>query len=345
MEGAPYECGLAYGKQAADLIARAVEVYFNLAAHHAGLDKDQSLSLSTLFLPAIQEHLPSLEQEMQGLAEGAGISFEEVLFLNCRTEVLSTAPLHECTAIAAVPPATDPPHVLLGQTWDWLEATRELPLVLKVRQPGQPQVVTLVEAGQLAKVGLSSAGFGLCLTWLEAHHRGRGLPVHLLCRAMLQQPSVEAAMNLLFRVPRAAAAGYLLASHDGFAIGLEAAAEGLGWIEPDQGLVVHTNHFLANHLRPFDRGLLQEGADSLIRRQRAVSLLEPLRGSINREALQRVQGDTACAPSATSRAPTGSASPLEDYVTLAGVVMDLTLGEMALASGHPPTAVYRRVHG
>jgi isopenicillin-N N-acyltransferase-like protein len=244
--------------------------------------------------------------------------------------------------MAAIPPATDPPNVLLGQTWDWVSATGELPLVLKVRQTGKPEVVSLVEAGQLGKIGMSTAGFGLCLTWLEADQRALGVPVHLLCRAMLNQNSIAEAVNLLLRVPRGAAAGFMFASGCGIALAVEATPTAIGVLEPENGLLVHTNHFLAPHLQASDRGLLCDGAGSLVRRQRALALLQPALGKIDSQTLERVQSDTECAPSSICRS--GTVSPLEDNETLAGIIMDLSRMEMYVASGKPSENPYARIH-
>jgi isopenicillin-N N-acyltransferase-like protein len=343
--GSADECGFTYGQHAAGMIARSVEIYLRLTAHHTGLNRTQVLALSRRWLEPIQEHTPDLEAEMRAIAAGAGVPFDEILFLNCRTEVLSGVPLKECTTIAAIPPATRFNNVLLGQTWDWLGAAHELPLVLKIRQTGKPEIVTLVEAGQLAKIGLNASGFGLCLNWLESNQRALGLPVHLLCRAMLNQTHIVEALNLLLRVPRAAAANYTLGSQWGFAAALETTPTKIAVIEPDGGLLVHTNHFLAEDLRPFEHGLLRDGADSLLRRQRAVTLLQPACGSIDRKLVESVLSDTACGPASISRSQADPDSALDQEFSHAGWIMDLSRMQVYLAPGSPSENPFQRIFG
>jgi len=43
---------------------------------------------------------------------------------------------------------------------DWRDACRHSTVVLRIRQSGGPDILTMVEAGMLARAGLNSAGIG-----------------------------------------------------------------------------------------------------------------------------------------------------------------------------------------
>lgn len=83
------EFGLEYGKKAKDLIVESVANY-KAIFEGDGISMEEAKKLSVeRYLPVVAKEAPELVEEMQGLAEGAGVSFEEILAVNSRTEVLA----------------------------------------------------------------------------------------------------------------------------------------------------------------------------------------------------------------------------------------------------------------
>jgi isopenicillin-N N-acyltransferase-like protein len=175
-------------------IQQNVKAYLRLIEFHAGLGHGAALEVASTFEPVIKTHTPGLLLEMQGIADGAGCDLSNILLVNARSELMSRA--DECTALAATSGATSQGQVLLGQNWDWYTSIEDEPILLRIRQPNKPEILTLAEAGQVAKIGLNSAGLGVCL-----HDPGfistqdvsgcrpalpRGVPVHRLQLSLLR---------------------------------------------------------------------------------------------------------------------------------------------------------------
>lgn len=71
------------------------------------------------YQPYLLSQWPDYVEEMKGVAEGAGVRFEDILALNVRTEIafgnFSSSANDGCTALSW----KDAGVSLLGQNWDW----------------------------------------------------------------------------------------------------------------------------------------------------------------------------------------------------------------------------------
>lgn len=338
IEGEAYECGRQHGARLQAAIRQNVEAYLRLIESRRGWGRERALGAAEAYLPLIQAHAPKLLEEMRGLADGAGCALVEVLLLNTRSELMAAA--DECTALAAAPEATGDGQVLLGQNWDWYTAIEAEPVVLHIRQPGKPEVLTLVEAGQVGKIGLNSAGLGVCLNFLEHADRGQGLPLHVILRQMLDAEAMGGAIQAAYSVPRGTAANILLAHAEGEILDLELTAADADFLYGDAGWLVHANHFESPRLRSGDLGLAVSKS-TLVRATRARRLLAAARGRISLDTFFGILTDHAYGTYAICRHADPSEPPLERVATRASVVMDLEGRTLYLAAGQGCRDGYR----
>src|SRR5579862_1359644 len=283
--GSAYERGRQYGAQARDRVHRSVQAYRHVFAYYTGWDWDTVRRTAAGFEAPIAGFRPAYLEEMRGIADGAGLDPADVLAINVRTEVMYAAkarlaplaartpqPPAECSAFAVVPAPGQPGATLIGQNWDWLLHARQTLVVLEATQDDGPDFVTVVEAGLLAKAGLNAAGLGLVTNALvtEADVGAPGLPYHVLLRAILDCATVTEALQVLQAGIRSSSANYLIGHASGAALDVEAAPGDFTRLYPqlsDQGLLLHTNHFLSPRLHPVDVSLWAM-PDSAVRLQR-----------------------------------------------------------------------------
>ena len=90
ISGPPRERGRQYGRQAAARIRKGTTHYF-AQLKELSLDSAGIAALVRDYLPVIEAFEPTYVEEMQGIAEGAGVPFEDVVLLNARTEILKLA--------------------------------------------------------------------------------------------------------------------------------------------------------------------------------------------------------------------------------------------------------------
>ena len=108
VEGGPRERGRQYGEQARDRVRISLEAYAEVFGHYAGWDWKKVTAEARLYEPAIAAYDQRYLEEVRGIAEGAGVPYEDVLALNVRTEVMFAAKArqaveaarpHECSAL------------------------------------------------------------------------------------------------------------------------------------------------------------------------------------------------------------------------------------------------------
>ncbi len=206
IKGDAFERGRQHGEQTVGLIQANLEGYWRLFEHRAGLGRAAVLEQARQYLGPIEGYAPHLMEEMHGIAEGAGVSLDEILALNCRTEILSmgTIPLgSECTAVFVAPEASADGHTLVAQNWDWANVLRGGAVLLRVEQPGWPTVLTLTEAGMVGKIGFNSAGVGVMTNFLRHEHRRAGVPFHVILREALNASRLGLAVSAIYRDVRA----------------------------------------------------------------------------------------------------------------------------------------------
>jgi isopenicillin-N N-acyltransferase-like protein len=150
------------------------------------------------------------------------------------------------------------------------------------------------------------------------------------------------AVAAIYRQQGANSGNYLLAHAAGEAVNLEATPDTVAFQHPSCGLFVHTNHFLAPRLQAGDHGIL-ESDNTLLRYGRARRLLEGEIGRITVDTLKRVFQDHFNHPRAICRHSDPELPQAERNVTLASIIIDLTVGQAHIACGEPCQSPYYSV--
>ena len=107
-----------------------------------------------------------------------------------------------------------------------------------------------MQPGIVGKIGFNSASVGVCLNAIRAKPTyDTLLPVHIILRLLLEQPSLSAALALISGLGGCASSQHILVTSPFGSRGLEVSPLGTVYLtEDDLGLIVHTNHFLENKL-------------------------------------------------------------------------------------------------
>jgi isopenicillin-N N-acyltransferase-like protein len=357
VEGGSRDRGRQYGAQAADRVATSIGAYREVFLEYAGWDWSRVREEASRYRAPIAAIFPDYVEEIEGIAEGAGVDAADVLSINVRTEVMFAAkarqaeeahrPFAECTAFAVTPDGSADGHTLIGQNWDWLLHCFDTVVVLEARQERGPDFVTVVEAGLLAKTGMNSSGIGLTTNALttDVDVGDPGLPYHILLRAILDAETLSDAFTALQAGWRSSSANYLVAHRDGVAVDVEGAPGDfarLYLLFPDDGVLLHTNHFRSPRLDLKDVSLWAM-PDSPFRLERVQAAVEASRPKLSLETFREALADHANFPSAVCCHPDARMAPLDRGATVASVLMDLDERRMWVADGHPCTTPYREL--
>jgi isopenicillin-N N-acyltransferase-like protein len=346
LTGGPYERGYQHGKKARDLVGVAVETYLRAFERDAHLDRVGVRDAAARFIPGIERFDPELLTELRGVAAGSGHDLEEIVAINARNELLF-AVQPECTSFAVLPKASRTGHMLLGQNLDWKASATASGVVLEILQEdqGKPNIVTVTEAGTLGRSGMKAAGVGLCVNFLRSSGSDTrlldsvGVPTQLVRRAILNAWSFADATNALEGLSRCIASNYLVAQADGEALDFEAAPEGIGRLEPTNGLLTHSNHFVTPWGRALDIGIAVF-PDTLARLERIEQVLRAHVGHIEIDHLFAALRDHSGFPGSICRHGDERDPVPARMETSVSIVMDLTDRKIWMTAGPPCEGEY-----
>ena len=355
------------------------DTYARLFAH-CGIDWASACARALTYRPVIEALDAELMREIEGLADGCGLTLAEVLALNCRTEILPPGflgdagheaaqalaanraaglpdwlegrPLDpavdggECTAMAVGPSASRNGHAWLAQNWDWLGRQRPALVLLHSHTSQGTPFISLTEGGMLAKIGMNAHGFALGLNILRSHDDGRrpGVPVHVLLRHLLSCPSVAAVRQALERIGHTlgfgAASNIPCADAHGEVACFEVAPAGWAELRPDQGVVVHTNHFVCDRLLDAQApmGLTLSSQPRLDTAHRHAA-----NRPLDQAALETFLRDESDGHLSICRSPDPQLPPEGRVESVAGIVMDTAAREIWIAPDVPKRCAFERI--
>jgi isopenicillin-N N-acyltransferase-like protein len=353
--GPPRERGRQYGEQARETIERSIAWYSEQFTATASLQWGDILDNARRWEPLVEAYLPESLEEMQGIAEGANRSYEEILALNGRGELSSGNPFLDdaaegCSSYSILPEAAGDGHVYCGQNWDWRSAILDTVVMLRIEQPGLPTVVMQVEAGQVGRQGANSAGIGLNANGLGARFgKALGMPQPYIRRRILNSWDMNEALEAVFRSRQALCTNLLLSHRDGFAIDLETTPGRHGWGYPQDGVLVHTNHFRYFLPKQIEGTYRYFSPDSLYRAERIERVLartrEAATGEEMRALIREALSDHFGRPDSVCNHANPSDPWFDQNETVASSIVDLTVGEYWIAHGNPCEHEYELLPG
>ena len=343
--GSHHQIGRAFGENCAGLIGQHLRQALDRLQRRAGISPEQACQKALAYRPFVVEHAPFLDEEIQGVAAGAGLTLAEAYLLQLRAELAVGTPAgrdaeggDECTSFAVLADATVTGTALVGQNADLPAFYREIATVVELVPDDAPAVLMLTPAGQVSYIGINDRGLGVFANFLTCDGWRRGYPRYLLSRLALTRSTVDEAIDAVRAVPRASSRNLMMLDGTGTAADLETTPTRDAWLEPVDGLLAHSNHYVAAALHAEERSPAAGVANSRIRLARMRELLERERGQLDVATMQRVLRDRAGQPDALCRLP--GETPDSDVITFASVIAEPTAGRLHVAVGPPNKHAY-----
>ncbi len=298
------------------------------------------LGASGSFLDATETHLPNVVAELRGAAAAAGVPFEdlflmsieELLYEEVRGETPAPVPTDEamakgCSDLAAAPPATADGHVWLAHNNDLGPGALDHLYVTQVQADDEPEIMAVTVGGIFISIGFNSAGISLTGNQLYANDSRVGVPRLLVVRDILAQSDFDAAVKSALLPERASSYNNLIACDDGRIVSVEGSATNCALLQPQDGTVVHTNHYRAPEMKQYELADYNT-APSETRCMRAAYYAHKYNGQIDRQTCQQLLTDHVYAPWSICRHNGES-------VTVFSAIIDLNERRMWLARGNP----------
>lgn len=288
---------------------------------------------TTKFQPFIKEKYPRYYEEIEGIAEGAGVDMLDVLSLNIRTEIafglfdeksrrpMAIDAVDGCTTLGWKTPNGSS---FLAQNWDWKTKQKPNLIILRVNPKGVtgmelPSFQMITEAGIIGKIGFNEYGVGCLLNGIRAKGVApERMPIHFALRTVLESKTKREALDKIESVGLAGSSHILLGDETG-PTGLECTSIGWQELPPDDlGRVVHANNLILKHEGVFEPLWLVDSPKRTARLQELAT--KEIGEKAGFDTLLELFKDEQNYPASINRRQHGN----NDSNTLFNVVYDLT---------------------
>ena len=252
LEGAPFELGRAHGAALRQQIRGFLDD--GLARLNRVMPRPTSLTALKPEIAAYRREIssatPSLAEEIEGLAEGAGISPDEAMLLQMRREVMgySRFTAGDCTTLCR----RGEGGPVLAQTIDLNGDLEDQIVILRIaHRGGSRRVLLLSFTGLLGYLGLNSDGLAIGLNLVLGGAWRPGVPPYLAIRHLLDTcGDIESCLEWLSEARLASSRSLLLCDTRRSVVvelcdGRFSLREG--------ATLAHSNHFLSEDLTAMDQ--------------------------------------------------------------------------------------------
>jgi len=349
LSGTAYDQGVQHGQLLGERIAHNLQVYFGRFASEVGLSRAEVLERAIKYREAIVAHNPDYFAAMRGVAEGSGFDLNQLLALNLRYEIIyyqlsAKAMAAGCTSFAVLPDASANGHLLMGQNWDWIPQVQGA--VLHTVEPDGLETISFTEAGIVGgKIGLNSAGLGLAINGLHSSDDDwsrLSKPFHVRCYEILRARDLKTAIQAVTGEERACSTNFLIAQVPDRVANIEAAPHRARVVEPENGFLVHTNHFLDPQALGVREPPRAPWSSTCHRWDRLSDLLASRHPMVVGD-IQNYLRDHEAYPHSVCCHEDPDLPPGQQYRTVASVVMDLHQRELFISDGPPCQSEYLHV--
>lgn len=232
-----FQLGRALRRQIHQIIERRRHWHQGLMARLKGAS---GRSYAQALLKLSRKNFPSLMDELEAMAEGAGVAFDALWGMTIKSELALVGEPSGCSTIAF------PQRGWLFHNEDGDKTYRGMMVLVKAYPKDMPAFQTLVYPGILEGNGptITESHFGLTTNYISWREKVIGIPRYVLTRALLRVESLEEALKLIQEVPKAYPFHFNfldLKTHRYLSV--EATPDRVTIVEP-KTLYLHTNHLL-----------------------------------------------------------------------------------------------------
>jgi isopenicillin-N N-acyltransferase-like protein len=336
VSGSHLEMGRQIGEACREQVQHSIENARKLLADAYDtlqLDWDGALIQARKYMPFAEERYPQYVAEIRGIAQGSNVDFDDLAVVNAMEAVTMDA-LHltKCTSFAVNQTRTTNERVLVAHNEDWLPDDEPDVFLIHATPEDEPPFLAMTYGGLLPNIGFNSHGIAQCCDTVYPTDSRIGIPRVIVSRAVLAARTPAEAIRHMLVPHRAAGYNHLLVHSSGEIYSVEVSARQFAILYAENGMMVHTNHFLDDQMRKIESDP-DELISTRVRYFRAKRLLmETDQHSV--KSLQTIQKDHTNMPdSICNHAEVGD--PLDREKTIVALTIDLTNQQMHACWGNP----------
>lgn len=199
---------------------------------------------SSRFLPHAQKYFPQYVEELQGMAHGAGVSFDDLFVILAEEEVISCLEKKmpdKCTTLAA----KSKNNYILAHNEDYMPIYGFY--AIKAQPKDEPEFLSIAYLGTLSGSSVALNNYMVFSgNTINATKCKYGIPKNILLRAMCSKKTIDEIIEL-WKLPRAIGSNAMIVTKEKI-FNIEATPEKIALFE-EKELFYHTNHLLHDSLK------------------------------------------------------------------------------------------------
>ena len=291
------------------------------------------------YMPFAQERYPHYVEEMIGLAEGAGVPFEDVAVVNALEAVtIDALHLSKCTSIAINEQKSLNGHVYAAHNEDWLPEDEPDVYLIHADPSDEPPFLAMTYGALLPNIGFNAYGIAQLCDSVFPDDSRIGIPRVIVSRAVLATKTPGDAIREALVPRRAAGYNHLLVHESGELYNVEVSARRFAVLYSMDGYLTHTNHYLDPNMQSIEADS-DELVGTRVRYFRANRLLSQV-DKHSLESIQNIQRDHINYPNSICNHAEDVLTPLDREKTVNALIIDLTERAMHIAWGNPCLNLY-----
>ena len=350
MSGKPYDLGRQHGTALKVQVQGNIKKVFSLMNQYApGTTRSQIIRAARKFVTPAEKWSPDLVEEIRGIADGAGVTFDDAFALNSLSELSMNigdfGKTLACTCFSAQAPTTKDGEVFIGQNQDlWAPWCRDYFAVLKINPSTGPKIVMTTLAGMVGMVGLNSEGLSIVGNGLSIEGNQIGVPIMMFMRRAMQQRTIGDVMGMVTKSKRASPINLLVGDANGEFYDFELGAKDYESFYIGEGSSAHSNNCASPKLQKHET--VQKGIfypDTVVRVNRMRKMLKAKEGAVGLEELKGFLSDHVNYPRSICRHPDPSIPQdhwEDQWETTASVIMQPRTSKLWIAAGNPCEETY-----
>ncbi len=253
LEGSPYNRGLVHGKSLKDEINEIVTIWKTDLSKASGMNADSFIEKflsDTDFISAIKKWTPGLLEEVKGISDGSEIDFNTILAFQLMDEVwlyLGEIASESCSVIGMSKKGSSPSYIAQNMDLETFRHGFQILLHIKYEKSDLECFVFTCE-GLIITNGMNNKSIGVCVnTVSQLSYSREGLPVAFVVRGILEQTTLENAVEFVKTVKHASGQNYLIGDSKNI-YDFEASSTKVVEYSPAPNFqaIYHTNHPLVN---------------------------------------------------------------------------------------------------
>lgn len=352
-EGDSYEIGYNHGSSNPDRVRRSFQYNLESCLERGDVTKAELFRIALNYVKPVENYNKDYIAEIQGIADGAGLRFEDIMLLNCRTELQklmwnkkaesgnlyakAVEGMEACTSIAVTGERTVDGATYVGQNWDNFAWAEECLIYHIIKQKnGKPSIAYCGEAGIITRSGMNSCGLGDGVNSLSTNApvNLEGVPLQFLLRGVLDSTNLGEAIDAIHGGKNAAVNNIMIAYKDNEAVDVEMDTGCCGMLYPVGGILTHANHYVAAGHPRYPYVDVFKG-NSFVRHNRSDKLLRAIKEKISIDDIKAVFADHGNAPQSICRHGDETVPKVKQSETVMSFINNLSTLEMHLAPHNP----------